>query len=765
METGSMTLFSQYDNADNQVYLIVTTTSITFYIADGGATALWQATGLSLSLNTWYHIAIVRGWGGVTNDWAITVDGTAKRTFTSAVDWPDLAANLEIGEVNGIFYLTGYIDEFRASDVARWTANFTPPGLPYADHGKHWVVGSPRPLQGVKFYIGDGNSQASTMTAKEWNGASWTDLSITDNTDTGASLAQTGTVTWTSTVDTSRVKFLESRLYYWYQFSIDAGAATIYRVTLDAPWQEIVDIWDGVYRQPIQFQAYKSAIYEDYTLEVNDPLAVYYGDLGGMTNAEWLVVMSDDRLTALKWVMVAGKENTTAATVTIYYWDGNAWASVGTVSDTTLDDAGSTKSLAQSGVMSWEPPSIETEFTRTLFGTTGYAYKLVWSATLTAANTHVNTLSGVPAQLTVLPFKFPVTYKDRLFLCGYTEGGEGNRCDFSVSHAPQAFNGQESSAGYASDGYSQSLYLGGDEELIAAIELYNRVGSNIYDFLVVLKANETYVIYGDGPVFSYSQVHANIGCPAPKTLVTATTSPSTPDELIKNIAMWVSYTGPIKFDGVAIYKIPGLETYFDPNSSNYLGQTAIEGAVGFFDQTYGEYNFIVGSNWFVYNLDQRKWFTKSTGAAADPISAWLVRDTYGNQYVYAGRDDGYVVRLENGTSWGGTGIIQRVRTGDFFPTKSMWDLSRILRVKVAYIRIADSHTMTVTHYADGATSGTSVLTPDLTTGSNRIARSTSAENLLAWVHGFLFSVTMDDNQKGFQPLVWGVEYQKDRRDY
>ena len=72
--------------------------------------------------------------------------------------------------------------------------------------------------------------------------------------------------------------------------------------------------------------------------------------------------MFDDRITALRWEMVADKVNAVASTVTIYYWDGGAWVSLGTVTDTTLDTAGSTKSLAQSGAMSWQAPSTSEEF-------------------------------------------------------------------------------------------------------------------------------------------------------------------------------------------------------------------------------------------------------------------------------------------------------------------------------------------------------------------------------------------------------------------
>ena len=44
------------------------------------------------------------------------------------------------------------------------------------------------------------NGTASNMTGSYWNGA-WTSLAVTDGTDTGASLAQSGSVTWTAPTD------------------------------------------------------------------------------------------------------------------------------------------------------------------------------------------------------------------------------------------------------------------------------------------------------------------------------------------------------------------------------------------------------------------------------------------------------------------------------------------------------------------------------------------------------------------------------------
>ena len=88
---------------------------------------------------TEYHIAVIRGWGGVTNTdagWAIAVNGTA---LTNVVDdsdptvtIPDIGGNFEVGRCRSdastvVGYVDGRIKEFVLMNVALWTANFTPP--------------------------------------------------------------------------------------------------------------------------------------------------------------------------------------------------------------------------------------------------------------------------------------------------------------------------------------------------------------------------------------------------------------------------------------------------------------------------------------------------------------------------------------------------------------------------------------------------------------------------------------------------------------
>lgn len=86
----------------------------------------------SLTLNTWQHLAV-------------TYDGTTLRLFlngviiaSSAISWTSYAfqSGFYIGrrwDTTGTPYFNGYIDEFRVSKFARYTANFTPPAQKFQD--------------------------------------------------------------------------------------------------------------------------------------------------------------------------------------------------------------------------------------------------------------------------------------------------------------------------------------------------------------------------------------------------------------------------------------------------------------------------------------------------------------------------------------------------------------------------------------------------------------------------------------------------------
>lgn len=87
------------------------------------------ADAFSVTKNTWVHWAVVRNGTSIktyrngTLYWSGTISGS--------IYWN--AAGLVVGSFlyDSSHYFGGYIDEFRVSNIARWTENFTPPTKPY----------------------------------------------------------------------------------------------------------------------------------------------------------------------------------------------------------------------------------------------------------------------------------------------------------------------------------------------------------------------------------------------------------------------------------------------------------------------------------------------------------------------------------------------------------------------------------------------------------------------------------------------------------
>jgi len=128
--------FQQRDDATNYVEFTYNSGFLGITYMDAAAPAITSAE-YTMAADTWYHVALIRGWGGNSDNHAITINGIAFVTEVETADWPDLAAVLEIGRDNTAD-LDGWIDEFRVTKgVARWTANFIPPtqAYPYKDTG------------------------------------------------------------------------------------------------------------------------------------------------------------------------------------------------------------------------------------------------------------------------------------------------------------------------------------------------------------------------------------------------------------------------------------------------------------------------------------------------------------------------------------------------------------------------------------------------------------------------------------------------------
>ena len=115
-------------SAVDGLILVVQSGSILFYASSGGAWNIWSgAVCGSISANTWTHIGVSRS----SNNWYGFVGGTVTSLGSSASSIAANSAAVTIGgDTNGL-HVNGHIDEVRVSNIARWTATFTPPTAPY----------------------------------------------------------------------------------------------------------------------------------------------------------------------------------------------------------------------------------------------------------------------------------------------------------------------------------------------------------------------------------------------------------------------------------------------------------------------------------------------------------------------------------------------------------------------------------------------------------------------------------------------------------
>lgn len=126
--TADQGIIGQFADGGNQWSLIWRSGyGIQFAQNSGGVTIInaMQGSSSGWSVNTWYHVAVVKNGGTMY----IFRDGQQVASGTGTV--ANVSAALTVGIANN-WYFGGYLDELRISNgIARWTESFTPPTAPY----------------------------------------------------------------------------------------------------------------------------------------------------------------------------------------------------------------------------------------------------------------------------------------------------------------------------------------------------------------------------------------------------------------------------------------------------------------------------------------------------------------------------------------------------------------------------------------------------------------------------------------------------------
>lgn len=800
---------------DNSIHLKCTVNTVEFIIRSASAESVRLTSQSLMTSNEWHHVQISENG----NDYRLFLDGQIVDYLSSANRAPICNGNAYIGYSSNGFI--GRMDEFRISNTPRNTAAFDPPSQPYgAVPISTFLVGSTLPVQGVKFYVASANTGTGATTANYWDGSTWVSVSsLSDGTSSSSKpLAQTGTVSFANTASLAKLKAEDDVLLYWYKVemtNVDT-TTTVYQVTVDTPMQTIKDIWDGEDRSVASFQVFKASGYNDYTTNVFDQGSYdsantgTFADISSLAaSAEYLYAGFTERMQGVKFGVVGASGNTTANVMTCEYYNGGdpalstGWTSLSINDQTSVNNA----SLGQAGMVTWQPPTIASEYKMYLAGVspvtkqdlintinnsginTGdrfavgdmynrlksslttttnpskvqlYYYRFSFSVALDAS-TVLSYVAGIPAQELLRGYKFPVHHANRLWLCNNVDS-EPNMVACSSVNTSQVFNGADST----------KIYLGNNEGLIAGASLYTRVGSNIMNMLILCKYGETWAIVGETPEnFIVYRVSDSIGCVAPETMKVISLGEGEVIGVPRNFAIWESAQGFVVFDGANITRVSDdIGDKFDPRSSTCVNSSYTNVGYGYNDPTNQEYHFFcvgagasaINEEW-VYDYRRKKWFQV---VRANPLTcAFPVRDTLGNTYSYGADNTGFVFRLENGNAMNGNGIAQKWRFGDVALHKGsiMENTSVDWSVLVAKAKANATGTIAVTHYGDGINTGTSMNTVDPTNSGYRIVNvpihSTTKDHTF---HSFEFSQTTNDETVGVEPLFFGTTYKIWRRE-
>ena len=471
--------------ADNIQFYINTNGYLNFVVTASGSATLTLTSPVAVNLNAWTHVQVTESG----SNWYLFIGGVLVLQSSSAVRAAAYTGLVQVG-YNGTNYFAGYMDEVRVSTIARNLATFTPPLQAYgATTLCYAAVLFTRALQGAKFYVGTANTNSATVTPYYWNGTALVPCTtVVDGTAVGGkTLAQTGEITFDPTVGTAAVRYAENTLAYFYYFvfsGLSAGT-TVYYCTVDAPIQPLGDIWDGSQRSPAAFYIYTTSYTDDITnVDAQDYSSISnitYAEVGGLTSSNYLYCGFADRLTAVGFLLPdSNYVNTSSAVMTVSYWNGSAWVSVGALSDGTATQG---QSFNKTGVVSWAAPPISSEFTTTVATSDPwYYYRIQFSGTL-SADVRIDYVWGVPCQLPIRPAVLPIVWQDRLWLLNDATNHK-NQAWASAVDSNCVFNGTD----------SYQIYFGSDDAIIGAATLYSRFGSSLYDNMIVVKRNSTYLV-------------------------------------------------------------------------------------------------------------------------------------------------------------------------------------------------------------------------------------------------------------------------------
>jgi len=417
-------------------------------------------------------------------------------------------------------------------------------------------------ISAFAFDVGTPNANPLGMTLEgysgTWNsGSGWSDGTASD----GVSFMQSGCCYY------SGAEPFEAGYHtifevpgFWYRVGFSgsttqlSSGVSLRRVLFKAPCQELQVIGDGQPDTPLGFIYYDSsaASPKDWTVQVSDytiPSVARLNDGAvsgavGMQSGDFIYVGYLTPFNCIEITPSNDNPNTSAAVLSAQYWNGTGWAYLPITDGTAVSGA----TFATKGKISWSAPSdwqqirpIERGFPR------GYWIRLGVSANL-RVDTYIGECGVFPIPEALAKHKFVMTMRDRVALL--------NRPD-----APDQVGVTRALEEYGMTGEdSASLRIGGQDEIVGAVEAFNQG--------FIAKPDAWYILNGYSPqTFAAERAETANQAPVHKRVIV--TGPfAEADQKNKMGIYFINHFGAWHFTGLQVYQISRDVGWWDPSAQN-----------------------------------------------------------------------------------------------------------------------------------------------------------------------------------------------------
>ncbi len=502
----------------------------------------------------------------------------------------------------------------------------------------------------------------------------------------------------------------------------------------------------------------------NYSAVFEDNVVIITADAHGSAQNGFVIVVTDGGQLNNKVTPFAKGVDYTS-TLTVYYWDGKNWITVGDLRDGTIDD---NNSMAKSGFITWDPIAENVEFKKSITEEDSYYYyKLAWSEKF-SPDVKAYYIAGVPVQRQISNYKFPLHAQGRLWLFS-DQAGDKNSTIVSNLNELNSFNGV---------GVGDPFYFGDKTEIIAATEMYERTSTQVESHILVLKHNSIHIVEGTNPEnWKTVNLTDNIGCNAPYTLAKSSLGIESSPLQRRQVAIWQGSSGLYMFDNHAVHPISDdIGYYFDHRNADAINLAYAHISYGFFTIVDGEHFYhwcfasgtstVLDKEW-VLDIKRQRWFEVDRGTGKAIQGGVQVLDPNGNAYSYGFEDTGHLQRLNWGTTYDGNDMVYTFATGDVLPAGSVNVLTSVDSIRMATISKENTgNNILAYHYGDTKDVATTdqraktayySLNP-ANTGSRLSFPFKRVNTPPHMTHKLKFVMTTNNKTVGFEPLYVGGFY-------